>query len=285
MNPHNTETASTFVARTLGLTLSGAPAKADHTCAMCSVAVPTGHNCVPFKPSPDFNDGRALATTRPEVICPACAALWDVPVMRHIQKCVVTENAVYPLKNFASLAWFLQSPPEPPFVVVYSDAKAVFATQHLVWRTPITRSKKLIYFRLGPKAVWPLRLEILHSAAKACRAITALPLQPSVNGKKPKKLKAPNHPFVRLDLGLADRDHGVMRSDYRTAAQAAGLHTELAVLDTLNNGELWALVALMQTKIAPAQPTPLKLPLNPSASADSAEPAAGVEDPSPEAEA
>jgi len=259
-------TASKLVIKALKLPTSGAPISKDVHCAMCGTFIPTGDPAVSFKPQETFNDGRNLASDEPSHICPACASLWQKPIMMGLQKVVITEDAVYPLGKLENRAWFFITPPKPPFVAVFSDAKL----QHLIWRTPITRNSNLIYIRVGDSFTG-IRLPLLHKAFEAWKKIRELdprdnkpasePVQDGAKASKSKKIKAklyqpkPADPFIALDLELTHPSHGRLRDDYTKVALEKGLQDEVRTINQLTPLEAWAMIPLIYRE--PVKPDPI----------------------------
>ena len=67
--------------------------------------------------------------------------------MLNTQHVCITREHVLPMRQLAHKKWILLHPPEPPFVILQSDAPLA----HMLWRTPVTISKDLWYVRVGKR--------------------------------------------------------------------------------------------------------------------------------------
>lgn len=217
-------------------------------CAMCGREILPGDLSAKFKPSQTFTDWLNLSPS--EHLCGWCEVTTVQANMRPLQRAVVTPEGVYPIGKDDNRAWFLLTPPEPPYSVVVSNRSAT-ATFHLHWRTPVTLSNNLVLVRVDDQ-VLRIRRQLLLEALDVCQEVaTLMHAHRAATMKNPGNAVA-RHPFSSLDRSLADARHGRIREDARTAA--AGRPELLRVLENLAQGELWALATLAKAN----KPTPTK---------------------------
>jgi len=157
-------------------------------------------------------------------------------------------------------AWFLLTPPEPPFIAVM---KTIKKSQHLIWRAPMTYSLEAIQLRFGPNLL-VIRHSVLMKAVKVCREVGAaiMSYRDEQQGKgKKKSAKVVGHPFAFLSRDLKDPRGGRFIKDaLDLAIVRPDIADKLDFLRRLNDGELWALATLCQNKPPTAtKPEPIDL--------------------------
>lgn len=208
----------------LGLTATGVPSTRESSCCMCSAPIHKGDLYV----HPDFGKGFMDATSlasRSGAVCGFCATSKQIAVLRNMQKAVFSKDGAFPLAKDVHRAWFLLTPPEPPFVAVISDAM----TQHLVWRTPVSWSKDVFVVRLGQQLL-KIRRPMLIKAVESAADFMA-------NDEKNSKSKNPmKHPFATLSRELDGLSHGAIRPEF--------IGRVPDILLKLTPGELWAMATL-----------------------------------------
>lgn len=229
-----------------------------HVCAMCArhladddlvVALHLGD----FPPS-SFTDIPSLVS-RQGLICGYCVASCKQEVMRELQRAVITPKGIYSIATDDARAWFLLTPPEPPFVVVL-QTRSPTSTFHLHWRTPVTIDKALLHVRVDDRLL-QIRTDRLYKAVADCQVVADAMqvLRPTA-----KKRDVLHHPFTFLDRALTDSAHGNLHRDavalMDDAATNKNIIDALNRLQQLSTGELWALATLAKAK----SPTPTKPP-------------------------
>lgn len=219
----------------------GGAAAETSTCMACTREIRAGEPAIPWAPSKStFTDWHHLgAPTRR--VCADCALFLENKLLMRAQKCVISTTGAWSLARDAHRTWLLTDPPEPPFVVLVSDAMK----QHLVWRAAPTLDRDLIAVQLGRSA---LRIDrpLLLEAVTWCAEVAALARDAGLK-------VTPNHPYLRLDRDLAETDHACLRPDIGAlAARHAGVAERLERLAQLGPGEYWGLAVL--AKARPAEP-------------------------------
>jgi CRISPR type IV-associated protein Csf1 len=244
--------ASRLARQALHLKPIGTPYAGDPTrCAMCATGIAAGDIVAPAKFPRSFCDHLDLRPS--SVICGDCSATTNQTAMRALQRSVVTEQHVYPIGSDDHRAWFLTTPPAPPFAA-FIQTRSAIATYHLHWKTPVTIDSRLITVRLDHRLL-KIRQPVLMEAIGVCSQLAdAIQDRRAVK----KRRAALHHPFVALDRALEDPAHGVLHPD------CTALPPEFADrrkwLLSLWPGELWALATLAKAKPAtPTQPEPLVL--------------------------
>lgn len=253
--------SSDIAIQALKLPLDGAPwTKQDTKCACCAKPIFKGDIAVRDKDrfGQTFTDGPNLAARGSGAVCGACSAIMNAKPLMATQHAVITPEGAYSIRKDINRAWFLLTPPNPPYVAVVSDTKQA----HLIWKTPPTLDNNLMIVRLGQRLL-RIRRPILMQAIKDCQ-LAADALNAMVAEKKRgRPAEGLRHPFVYLGRELDDPRHGVIRSDLeRSPAAAPGtpVGEALGRLRQLTLGELWALSTLAKKKIEiPTKPDPIDL--------------------------
>ncbi|MFE8034033.1 type IV CRISPR-associated protein Csf1 [Thiohalocapsa marina] len=232
---------------------SGASRTSASTCMACGTAIPAGDTVVEWAPSHStFTDWQYLVRDgyrgSSGGVCRDCAPLLKNRVMQRTQKCVISRDDAWSLAKDANRAWFLRTPPKPPFVAVISDAMK----QHLLWRAAVTIDSDLIFVQLGRSTLRIDRPRLFEAEACCIRAAEiASTLGVAVHAR---------HPFLALDRERSDPGHGVLNPTIVTAsAHSVELADRLDALLQLGEGELWALSALVKVKIEVPLAEPLTL--------------------------
>lgn len=253
--------SSDLAVQALKLPLDGAPwPKADTRCACCGKPILKGDLAVRDKDrfGQSFTDGPFLAARGSGAVCGACSAIMNAKPLMALQHAVITADGAYSIRKDIHRAWFLLTPPAPPYVAVVSDTKQA----HLIWKTPPTLDNNLMIVRLGQRLLRirrPVLMQALHDCQLAADALNALATE-KTRGRPAEGLR---HPFVYLGRELDDPRHGLIRSDLERAPAAAPgtpVGQALQRLRQLTIGELWALATLAKRKVEePTQPDPIDL--------------------------
>jgi len=222
---------------------TGLPTTKEVTvCAACGVTIQPGETVVTWAPSKGtFTDYQYLVSQHKRV-CQHCAAVVTNAILMKTQMAVINEKGAWQLSKDAHRIWLFLTPPAPPFVAVISDSMK----QHLIWRARVTMDLNLIHVRLGMSDL-SIRRPLLLEAVKWC--------QQAADIARSHQLKVtPDHPFNSLDRKRADLRHAVVRNDIQKLALSLAAHGApdlqnlLQQLNTLGEGELWALSALAKAK-------------------------------------
>lgn len=242
--------ASELAAQALNLEPQGTPHSGQDTCcAMCACSIRVGELSAKLRPSQTFTDWANL--TPSEHLCGWCSVSTEQVNMRPLQRAVITRDGVYPISTDDHRAWFLLTPPEPPYAVVISN-RSVMGTFHLHWRTPVTLDNNLILVRADDQLLHIRRPVLLAAISDAQELATLMHQARAAKNSRTAQTSTARHPFVSLDRSLSDTRHGRLRDD----ALAAGVHRPelIARLRQLTAGELWALATLAKANT----PTPTK---------------------------
>lgn len=248
-------TSSELAARALSLPLLGSPHKDEPCqCSMCAKTINPGDLAGPLVTSNVFTNWLDL-TPATGMVCGFCLTTKEQSVMRFLQRSVITAKGIYPISKDENRAWFLLTPPEPPFSVVVSTG-AFTAAFHLHWRTPVTLSKDLINVRIDD-IVSSIRRPVLERAIAASDEMVDL-LETAQKAKAPIRRGQPPkrapHPFMALDRSLGNPNHGRLKPQAVDAAKAAGRQDLVHLLMSLTPAETWALATLIKTN----RPEPIK---------------------------
>lgn len=175
--------------------------------------------------------------------------------MRELQRAVITTLGIYSISTDDARAWFLLTPPEPPFVAVL-QTRSPTSTFHLHWRTPVTIDKALLHIRVDDRLL-QIRTETLYKAVEDCQIVADAmqALRPAA-----KKRDVLHHPFLFLDRALTDSSHGNLHHDANALLEdpstSKNIINALGRLQQLTTGELWGLATLAKAKL----PLPTKPP-------------------------
>jgi CRISPR type IV-associated protein Csf1 len=213
-------------------------------CSHCGKPIGPGDPHTPVKVGEFFSDTRDLASDS-GVVCGGCIVLRAKKSMNGLSFMVLTPTGLFPIAQSIHKAWLFLTPPEPPFVAVHTSA----TMQHLVWRTPVTLSKELIFLRRGSD-LFTIRPKVLRASLNIAHALQQRRL---AAGEKAAFLS----PYVRLDVKkILDINHG------RLNPKVVALMTdsERHHFYRLTPGELWALGFLFAKNTpVPTQPEPVTL--------------------------
>lgn len=253
--------ASEIAVKGAKLELDGAPWNGAATrCACCGKPIQSGDIAVRDKDrfGQAFMDGPYLAARGSGAVCGACSAVMNAKPLIKMQRVVATEDGVYPIGKDAERAWFLLTPPKPPFVAVVSDTKQA----HLIWKTPPTLDENLMIVRLGQQ-ILRIRRPHLLQAIKDCQLAADALTEESRSKGRGRPESDLRHPFVALNRELDHPLHGVLRADLlRSPLASPGTAVAAAIerLKRLTLGETWALATLAKRKVEiPVQPEPINL--------------------------
>ena len=243
-----------------GLKPDGVPWVAAPTrCACCGKPVLTGDLAVRDKDrmGKQFTDGPSLAARGSGAVCGSCCALMNAVPLMALQNVVVTRDAAYPIRRDAHRAWFLLTPPKPPYVAVVNDTKQ----SHLIWRTPPTLDNDLVIVRLGARLM-RIRRPVLMQAVADCQltADAYNELAGTLNGSR--RIEGLRHAFLSLSRDMDNPLQGILRPllAMSEAAKSGPAAEAIRRLQSLSPGELWALATLAKRTVeTPEKPDPIDL--------------------------
>ncbi|MBL8511959.1 MAG: hypothetical protein JNM52_09970 [Betaproteobacteria bacterium] len=202
-----------------------------------------------------FTDFAALVAGQ-KLCCGWCEATRDQSVMRELQRSVITSHGVYSIATDDARAWFLLTPPPPPFVAVL-QTRSPTATFHLHWKTPVTLDQDLLQVRVDDRLL-VIRRQVLMKALNDCQTVAD---EMQARRQVAKRREALHHPYLSLDRNLTGTSHGVLHPEAVALADAkdcsVGVIAALNRLSTLLPGELWALATLAKAN----PPIPTRPPL------------------------
>ena len=203
-----------------------APHTAAHEdrCVMCAAPISAGEPCLAVTKNTfdsAFNNRMDLRNPRGKYICGDCAELWQQAFLQKYSKAVATRHGVYKLASNEDHAWFVLTPPEPPFVAIQSTT----TQQHLIWRAPVTYSKDLVHVRFGDE-VLTLRPQRIREALSALSVLEALMKAEGLKGLP-----------CKFDRYLANPRVGHVRPDVIRLAKDKGCYEQVEVLHALSMGE------------------------------------------------
>lgn len=252
-------TAPSLALRAFGLSPKGDPAKTPSYCCQCGILVEQNQLCAPFRPSGSYTDHDIVLRDDPTHLCGACAALSAKPIILAMGGAVISAAGAFPLFQLVHRAWFLATPPEPPFVAMVATAKQ----QHLVWRTPITRSKDYIQLRVGARMM-PIRRGLAMTALEICKNYDGRYRARAKEAGQKTLPTGPIHPFERLSSRIDVPTLWRLRQHHVPGLSASEVLTapEKRVLLALQPGEFWAL-AILTAGVTPEAPKPITIKFKP----------------------
>jgi len=181
---YNTEIA----VKGLRVKIPDAPAAETATvCTCCGRPIPKGAPAFNKLPVSDAFMDDAWLAARSGAVCPYCYAMTSTAVTKALGSCnclVYTLDGAFPISTDVYRAWFLQNPPEPPFVVTASKTSKY---QHVVWKAPVTLSHEMI-FVAWPTQILTIRHSVLMEAVSVCE-LAMEEFSKLKEGEKPQKGK------------------------------------------------------------------------------------------------
>jgi CRISPR type IV-associated protein Csf1 len=235
--------------------------KENAQCVMCGVRMLEGDQAAAWEPTIGFTNFVHLLAPTSKHVCPDCAGAWRVEFTQSWATGVIfNEDGVHKANSADTMAHALLYPPMTPFLWVKGDQKQ----QHLVWRTPVTIDKNLVRVRLGEKVVTIRRLVVI-GALKAFRDAEEV-LKSIPKELRPAKKANPGNEsglFRYLAWDVDHVDHSLI-SDGLIALSVGHKHAQQFsclkdLLQSLNFGEVWALMILLKSK-KPTKPEIIATP-------------------------
>lgn len=236
---------------------------ADHTgrCVMCGAEYHKGEIVEPFAPADSFTEYADLQNPTGTHICGACKAVWRKEFMQSYTKNIVSKDGLFPFFSNNDVAYWLKNPPAPPFMMFISTQQL----GHVIWKVPVSLSRDVFFVRYDDK-VFAIRHARLMEGLEAANLIDAAlkakaSLQAGQDTKKKKKEKLYfESPFV-LDRNLERSSHGFLKDAVVEMAQDdPAVAGAVAVLRSLNAGEIWALPHFFNADSTLTRPEPKLAP-------------------------
>lgn len=215
-------------------------------CMFCGFLIPSGQARFAYKPGASFSDWQYLAA-RTNVLCAACVRFTENSILMATSHCVINKHGAWSLRKDEQLAWLFTTPPEPPFVVVWSDAQKA----HLMWRATVSLDDNLIYVQIGRERISVDRALLAHALewSQELVDIAVAHGEDHFAGRR--------HPFIALDRKREDLSHGQLSERIlKLSAHDARARDLIGNLLAIGEGERWALAVLAKRNpVAPkAQP-------------------------------
>jgi hypothetical protein len=230
--------APELTVKALGLKPDGAPALEPHTCTFCGEPIAVGALCGKLEVGATFMDDAYLTSReKPGWLCGFCLALKPKRFMDNTQQAFITSSAVFKFGRTENRKWLLENLPEPPFVIVSSDTNS----QHMIWKTPVSRSRDVLYLRIGWR-MFPIRMPIVRHLVMQMPSI-----QQRVESSARKRGKSTlYHPFLSAEPFVADMNFGRIKTNVLAVLN----EEERAFLNEFGPGEVWAACVLLSPKKA-----------------------------------
>lgn len=239
----------------------GVPHKGEVTrCCYCGRVINPKDLCTPRALGNNFMDHESLAAGT-NISCGFCAPLCAKGFLSKVGGAVICEEGALSILSDPNRAWFLLTPPQPPFVVF---ARSIANSQHLAWKAAVTLDLEAMQVQFGPHNL-VIRHSVLLQALQVCTGLGQIMTQeyPAKNGEF-----SWSHPFNRINRML--NDMGSKQVEARTlrfspvalglAAKDRGFADGLEFLKNITDGELWALMSLVGDKAEKAaKPRPINL--------------------------
>ena len=224
-------------------------------CVMCGVSMQAGDSAAAWNPKDSFTNYTQLQAPHSSHVCPDCAGAWRSEFTQGwATGALFNADGVHKANSVETMAHVLLNPIKTPLLWVKGDQKQ----QHLVWRTPVTTDANLMRVRLGEKVVAIRRLTVLHALTLVREAEVALKNLPK-ELRLAKRANPGNEAgiFKYLDWGIDNVDHSILSDGFKSLTtgneHAEQFYALERLLQSLNFGEVWALMILLKSKnpIAP----------------------------------
>lgn len=219
------------------------PAESDGNCCLCGFPYCAGDFVIlnPLKKVRQTFTNDADLANNLGVACKFCKSITARQPLQALMNSVSCKEGSFKILKDTHRAWFLMSPPEPPWVACVSDANVM--SQHLVWFTPPTLDNNLMFIRHGRRLL-QIRRKRLFVALDMCKEAAQIMLADSKN-----KRKVITHPYVFLDRNLTDYGHGQFTAHAMKLAATNQRMAEILYFLSANTlGETWALCTLAKKK-------------------------------------
>ncbi|MEO8136795.1 MAG: type IV CRISPR-associated protein Csf1 [Betaproteobacteria bacterium] len=245
--PSHASTALPLLAPISPSAIYRAAAKRDRTgdviaafeclCNACGATIQRGEACAPALYPKSFGNQMDLRCKASNWICADCATIFgSKDFLTRFSKTVANADGIYKLAATEDGAALITNPPQTPFVAIFSTRNA----QHMVWRTPVTYSRDLIFLRLDDE-VMTIRRQVVLAAFEDWKFLTELLwTHPDKAMKKAR---------VIYSTPLLDhRSVGAVFSRVERWAIECGEEARVNRINSLTSGEWWGLHRLIYTK-------------------------------------
>ena len=231
------ESASAMACRALGLKAPAELVCADEACqcGLCGAPIAPGELVGQFKPARDFGAYMHLHPSRSDAMCVSCASVMATPrLLTAWSRAVFTPTAALRMTTAQDVSWMLLHCPAP-FAAIYNTRKSA----HMVWQAPVTLDKRMVGVVWGSKVGW-INVNRVLSARTALSSLA----------QKANAALGASYEWPVSGLSLRDDTPDLcelMPSHERVLRESkrADVHAELALFDSLNHCERWALSALL----------------------------------------
>jgi CRISPR type IV-associated protein Csf1 len=232
---------------------TGNQAETPTHCSACGVHIAAGDDMAWLRPNQkSFTDWQYLTHESFDdgavPVCPHCAALFGQAFVQQIQSraaaAVYSNEGAWMLTRDSERKWFLLTPPNPPYVAMIATTMG----QHVAWRAPLTLDNNLIRIAVGRRVITINRPRLMEASSLCFGIADRVRAEMKKPDGKPVTL-VPNHPFVALDRKMEVSAHGVIRPSIRKWMSSNEMDAEIAMLESLGDGELWGLSVLNKAKI------------------------------------
>ena len=213
------------------------PSPVQSQCGLCGVPLHKGVTpAKAFEHSAEFGAFEHLHPARCELICAACVVATSTTTgfMNRFSRAVFTEHKAYRLSSSEDIAWMLLRA-KPPFVAVFN----MRSSGHVLWQAPVTYDRTCVGVVLGSVAA-SIRPDAVLAARGALGRLA----------KVGNEALGAHYQWPVFNLSLYDDVADLCRiipsheRVLRASAEPA-VHQDLQVFDSLNQGERWALTALL----------------------------------------
>jgi CRISPR type IV-associated protein Csf1 len=236
--------SSEMACRVMGFKPAGKPLESSATCCMCGKALAFGDLAVkrPFKGNTTFMDDASLWGNRDNA-CGWCASLLSDSALRTFTACLITSEKAWSLSDWGSRAWYFLNPPNEPHLTVFATKQK----HHLVWRTPVNLSNKLLTIRYGDFLMHIRHAQMLK-AVYAAQALIELTNSTNESKKKVKSFLIGSDPS-KVNFG---------KINPLITKVCAGT-PEMSTVLSCSVGELWAIGVIISAADRAEEPPPLEI--------------------------
>lgn len=231
-------------------------AQEELVCALSGAIIRTGEAFTKVKPNAgSFTDWQYLSSD-PEsgylTVSEDAAKLFTGEFLKYqasISGACYSQDEAIMLTTDAARMDFLMNPPKPPFVAYIATTLG----QHVAWKAPVTLDQDLIrigYAKMTLTIRRPVFLEALQLCQDIVQSFNDYSKELLINAPKSeqKKRKDIVSPFVVLLRDMDTDNHAMLRSDVVDYLNSINEQRSIAFLESLTEGEYWALSVFLKVK-------------------------------------